>query len=304
MPPKKNDYDSCFLTSSSTYWVTLARLALILLQYLSHIPSSANTITATSSGWTTRNLFYNSSFLSVLIRPHESLPHLEEAHAIRALSKSNTISSFYLANDFVRIPPLVLVMLSPIMETSDSGLWLSILLLLVDFLISYMLEQIGRRLLVSSSDNKLSQPRLMEEDDLQKKSPDTIRPQYAHIFPIYRCNPERCNSERGVSFSEEQQPKQESNNRELGPLISMGSLPLLTAQLYYWSPFTVLPTGLFHCWQNIVSLFLVASIYESLHCSSSGSLSMASFYLSVAAYMEPHHVVYVIPIVQIGRAHV
>jgi len=279
---------SLFLRKPSTYWVTLIRLSLILLPSL--ISSTTSIICSGAIGrW-----LYNPSFLTILIRPHESLAYLEEAHAVQILSKSDYFSSFYLTNDSVRIPPLVLVLLSPLMETSNPGLWLSMLLLLADFFISSLLEKIGIQLLGKSrsppDDSIGSQPRPIGEDDLQRKLPDTIRPQNEHIFPIYRNDSDSMSTFDGSS-------EQESNIRKPKPLIDMRSIPLLSAQLYYWSPFTFLPTGLFYCWQNIASLFLVASVYESSCYSSSGSLSMASFYLAVAAYMEPHHVVYLVPII-------
>jgi len=273
----------------STYYVTLIRLSLILLPSL--ISSTTSIIySRATGGW-----LYNPSFLTILIRPHKSLAYLEEAHAVQILSKSDYFSSFYLTNDSVRIPPLVLVLLSPLMETSNPGLWLSMLLLLVDFFISYMLEKIGIQLLLRKSrtpsdDSIGSQPRPIGEDDLQRKLPDIIRPQNEHIFPIYRSDSDSASTFDGSS-------KEESNTRKPEPLINMRSIPLLSAQLYYWSPFTFLPTGLFYCWQNIASFFLVASVYESSCYSSSGSLSMASFYLAAATYIEPHHLVYLVPII-------
>lgn len=259
-----------FLTSASTCWVTLVRLGLILLPCFVSSKSFME--------W-----FYNPSFLSVLIRPHQSLPHLEEAHAIWALasnkSSKNGFSSFYAANNSVRIPPLILAVFSPLMETtgSNSGLWFSLVLLLIDVLIAYLIEQIGIRLLglLNDDDNtSLQSKQPSQEEDLQRKLPESGQPQHAHIFPIYKTK-------------EGQKPS-----------IPLRSLPLLSAQIYYWSPFTVLPTSLYHCWQNIPSLFLVASVYESVRSSSSGgSLSMASLYLAVATYLEPYHIVYVVPII-------
>ena len=288
--------DSNFLRKPSTYWVTLIRLALIILPYL--IPSAT---TRTISGWTqtTGKWLYNPSFLSILFRPHESLAYLEEARAIQTLSKSNNFSSLYLGNDSIRIPPLLLVLFSPLMETSNPGLWLSIILILADFLISYLLEQIGVQLLLvkyrSPPDDSIGSqlPRPIEEDDLQRRLPDTIRPQNDHIFPINRSDLDSISTLKGSS-------KQESNMQRPEPLIKMRNIPLLSAQIYYWSPFTFLPTGLFYCWQNIPSLFLVASVYESSCHSSSGSLSMASFYLAVAAYMEPHHIVFLAPVIMMS----
>ena len=284
-----------FLTSASTYWVTLVRLGLIVLPCFVSSMSSMQ--------W-----LYNPSFLSVLIRPHESLPHLEEAYAIWALNpnkSSKNFSTFYLANNSIRIPPLILALFSPFMETgSNFELWFSILLVLIDILISYLIEQIGIRLLglpsrsQSSDDNISSQPkRQSKEEDLQRKLPEIIRPQYAHIFPLYLFDD--IASDTMLSCSEESSEKQENDDtRGQESSIRLGSLPLLSAQIYYWSPLTALPTSLFYCWQNLASLFFVASVYESICSSSSGgSLSMASFYLAAAAYLEPHHIAYMVPII-------
>jgi len=298
-----------FLTATSTHWVTLVRLALIVLPCFASF--------ASFSEW-----LYNPFFLSVLIRPHQCLSQLEEAHAIRTLasnaSSTRTFSSYYVANDSVRIPPLAIAFFSPFLETtSNPELWLALFLLVVDFSIAYLLEQVGTRLLgllsscespASSDDDdnddnnndddntrnkrfKQSQ-RPITEEELQQKLPESIRPPFSNIFPIYRHN--KSSSDGTVA-------KQDSSclsKSEQTPLIPMTSLPLLAAQLYYWSPFTALPACLYSCWQNVPTLFLVASIDESVRYSSSdGSLSMSSFYLAAAAYLEPHHVVYALPIV-------
>lgn len=259
-----------FLTRHSTLWVTLVRLGLILLPTL-----------VSSASW-----LYNPSFVSVLIRPHESLAQLEEARAIRALTSRTDFSGFYDANDSVRIPPLLLAVLTKILETTGSnvGFWLSLFLLVVDLLIAYRIEQIGTRLLdLAFSARPSDDGNSFTEEELQRRLPECVRPQFAHIFPIY-----------GEGSSKEEN---DTKQQFYEPSISIKSLPLLSAQIYFWSPFTILPSSLLYCWQNIASLFLVSSLYESTHCSSKGSLSMASFFLAVATYLEPHHLAYVTPII-------
>ena len=289
--PKKDTRH--FLTVPSTVWVTLVRLGLIVASSLS------------SMKW-----FYNPSFVSILIRPHQSLSQLEEAHAIRVLASDGLItdfSRFYNANDSIRIPPIVLAVFSQFTETtkgSNFGLWLSFLLLFVDILISYLLEQIGIRLLdldfssrssnggESSSQAKIEPPN-EEEKEVQLKLLERVRPQFAHIFPIHALDDDT--SEGQSLYAEESSGSKERNteHKTYEPSIPLKSLPLLSAKMYYWSPFTALPSSLLYCWQNIPLLFLVASVYESSSSSASGgSLSMASFYLAVATYMEPHHVAY------------
>lgn len=281
---------SRFLTSPSTYWVTLVRLGLIILPYIK--PS----VFLLKS-------FYSPSFSSVMIRPHQSLPHLEEAYAISALASSNKFSTYYLANNSIQIPPLLLVAFSPLMKTGPYvGLCFSFLLLLIDILISYLIEQIGNRLLGLSStsqssneDSTGSQKLSASEECIQQRLPDKIRPAFSHIFPVYVFGDGKLKRPLQSDLSR----KEDLNStRDQEPMIPLRNLPLLAAQIYYYSPFTALPTSLFHCWQNITSLFLVASLYESIcSASSCGSLSMASFYLAIATYLEPHYIAYVIPII-------
>jgi len=335
-------------------------LALIVAPYLVHFCSPSST------EWL---YTYSTSLQSILVRPHQSLAHLEEARAVRALSVSSSSSSptpsnfsgFYRANDAVRIPPLVLAVFSPLLELASAStsasasdcdcrrfkqLLVSILLLLIDFSIAYLLEQIGIRLLLGgfrsskskSSDNEKTNDNnndnnndndTIEEEDLQRILPESIRPPYSHIFPIYRNRNQtktktnaHCTS-GGLPNKEEESKNltQREEDEEPEPLLSMASLPLLSAQLYYWSPFTALPACVYSCWQNIPTLFLLASVYESVcYCDrrrrrrrrsssttsaagNSGSLSMASFHLAAAAYLEPHHVIYVVPILFLSSVH-
>ena len=264
-----------FLTNASTFWVTLVRFGLILIPQFS---SSASFMK-----W-----FYSPSFLSVLVRPHQSLSKIMEAHAVKALASDRSptdFSSFYNANNSVRIPPLALMYFSKLMDTPNFELWLSLFLPLVDILISYFLEQIGIGLLAlafssqSSTDNEASSNTKDQKstEESQQELLERVKPEFAHIFPI------------------------DSEKQTSQPLISLKSLPLLSAQLYYFSPFTVLPSSLLYCWQNIAPLFLVASIYESICSSSSGgSLSISSFYLAIATYLEPQHVAFLAPITLIS----
>jgi len=283
-----------FLTSASTRWITLVRLGLIVQTFFD---SSIHSIE-----W-----IYNQSFLSILVRPHQCLSHLEEAHAIWTLATpklSKDFSSYYLANNSIRIPPIMLAIFSPLVDIgSNSRLWFPILLLAIDIIISYLIEQIGIRLLdltsstQSSSDRSISSQtiRLPAEGQLQQQLPQSIQPKYAHIFPTFAMGHGPSDPTR--TSREEFSKKEADTIRGSDSVISLKSLPLLSAQFYFWSPFTVLPSSLFYCWQNIPSLFLAASIYESIRSSSSrGSLLISSAYLSVATYLEPHHIAYVAPV--------
>lgn len=256
-----------FLTTPSTVFIVLVRLLLVLRPEL--------------FTW-----LYRSSVLSVLVRPHQTLAHLREARAIQALASPNGMSfpsargtqlfvgGAYVANDSIRIPPLVLTMLSPLIDSSHPEWWLSLILFLVDVAIAYLLEQVCCNVLITAQ----TTPRTQQEEKRQRELPEIIQPSFAYIFPIYS-----------------QDNNDDNNNDKTKPLISIAAIPRLAALLYFGSPFTILPASLYHCWQNLPTLFVVASIYEA-SCGT-GYYVFASCLLAVAAYLEPYSAVYAIPII-------
>lgn len=244
-----------FLTRRSTYIVTTLRLILIIL------PHALPLDTLFPGNW-----LYSTSLTSVLIRPHQSLSHIREARAIQQLSGGRFADAFN-AHPNIRLPPLVLAAIAPILDLHNPELWFSLFLLVIDFLIAYMIEVIGRHVLLSPNTN------IDKEEKEQRQLPEAIRPENAHIFPINR------------EGSVENDPVS---------LISMKSLPLLVAQLYYWSPFTTVPGGVYHCFQSLPTFFLLAGLRQS--CRENGSHSLACFFLAVASYIEPHHIVFLVPL--------
>lgn len=282
---EKGEVSSVFLSRSSTFWVTLIRFCLIMFLH------SINSTTRFNQ-WIS-----SPSLLSVLIRPYETLMYVEESEAIRVLSRTSSFAGYYSSsNDSIRIPPLLLALLSPLAKANDPGLSLSMLLLLADISIAYLLEQIGNQFIkklnfigsVKNNDGSSHCKAVVEEDDLQRKLPDAIRPPNERFFAIHKdVAPDRESST--VIW----------NKRKGKPFFCMSSLPILSAQIYYFSPLTLLPTGFYYCWQNIPSLLLLWSFHESF----TGSLSMASFYLAAASYLEPHYVIFLLPVILMGRNH-
>lgn len=269
---------SSFFTSTVTGVVMIVRLSLVLLKVL-HPP--------TTTSW-----LYRPSILSVLVRPHQTLSHLREAQAIQALAVPNgtlihqlqqqaTANFFlggaYVANDTLRIPPLLLAALSALLNTSHPELWLSLILFLVDLAIAHLLEQICNNVLIFARNSS----RIKEEEDRQRKLPKVIQPDPAHIFAIYI---EDKNSQHTTTANATPPPL---------PMISMSNIPRLAALLYFGSPWTILPSSLYGCWQNIPTLFLLASIYEAT-CGT-GYYIFSSCLLAMGTYLELFSVVYSIP---------
>jgi hypothetical protein len=254
IPPPRQ----AFATSLSTFAVTALRLLLILAPHyhdqVLNLPSSFPT-----------NWIYNPSLVSIFIKPHWTLDHVKEANAIQQLLSGSFVNA-YQANQSIRLPPLVLATLSPLLSLDNPELWLALILLLVDFGIAYLLEALGRQVLYGNS------AQLTKEEDIQRQLPTVIRPAFAHIFPIQR----------------------QSASDDEPPLLHMASLPLLAAQLYYGCPITMLASGLYYCFQTIPCLLVLLGLYESSRPRA--SYSLACFWIALASYMELHCAVFLMPV--------
>lgn len=250
-----------FLKSSSTWLVTFLRLAVILLSH-----SIFAVKTSIPGSWV-----YSPSLTSILIKPSLTLSHVREALAIqRLVTFGNQFSAAYVAHPRIQLPPLLLAALTPLAESKHAELLLALLCLILDFLIAMMLESIGRIALFTNRVELVDQ-----EAKEQKQLPEAIRPQNRHVFAIYK--EEAYNDTKNES-----------------PLISMESLPLMAAHLYYWSPVTVLSGSVYSCFQSLPGFFLVASLYEGVR--RGGSSLVSTFFLAVAAYLELHHIVFLLPL--------
>lgn len=213
-----------------------------------------------------RNVFkewmHSNALSSILMKPNLSLAQVREAQAIQQFTDGR-FSSVYTANQVIHLPPLLLALLKPLLDFSNPDLPLAIALLVVDLLISYMMEIVGRKLLVS----KRTQATIEEERE-QAKLPDAIKPQNDHIFP---------------------------SNLESKPIIPIESLPLLSAKAYFWSPVCIASAGVYSCFQNIPAFLLMAALHEFL--KESGSDMLIALFLALASYIEPHYSVFLVPII-------
>jgi hypothetical protein len=153
-------------------------------------------------------------------------------------------------------------------DDAVAELWLALAMLLVDFVISVLLEAIARHVLFYPSEQT------DREEALQREMDEKIRPSSDAVFPL----------ERGYSDSKQQQPR---------PQFEMSSLPLLAAQVYFWSPITALAGGTYGCFQSLVGLFVLSGLYEAMR--PTGSYSWSAFFLAMASYIEPHSLVFLVP---------
>lgn len=292
-----------FLWSSITLIVTAVRLLSITSPLLPSSSSTSSALATLTSAviW----LQQNHALMSILVRPSTTLSHLVEARAILNLTlssttsapntNSNSFNALYSTNNAMRIPPLLLKVLLPILDNTEyPSVWLGLLTLSIDICIAILLERFAHRRLSERDGNVY----LDEEEELQQELPPSIRPSYDHIFPMYRVQDSSSdNTKKTETSGNDEMPQIQSSTLGLSPSpkISMDALPTMMAFLYYASPFSVLPSTVYQSWQNVPYAFLLLSMYEA--CCWHGSISTSTFWLSLAVYIDGSMWVYLIPMI-------
>jgi hypothetical protein len=266
------------MIEASTFIATVVRVLLVVAPHVSHgrrlfLP--------------TTNFIYSPLLQSIFVRPHQTLVHVQEASAIQKLLSGRFVS-VYQAHQSIRLPPLVLAAALTLLplehkerreDDSSAGsnggfilsseLWVGLFLLAVDLLIGYYLQAVGKALLLPSKPD----PHVVEEERLQLLLPSAIQPPNGTIFPLTR----------------------EPQGNDVQPLFPVTELPTLAANVYFWSPITVLAGGTYHCFQNVPCLLLLVAINEVCKRQRK-SLSLAAFSLASAAYLEPHYCIFLVPL--------
>ncbi|GAX15248.1 hypothetical protein FisN_1Hh685 [Fistulifera solaris] len=135
-------------------------------------------------------------------------------------------------------------------------------LIVVDLLIAWTLERLGKFI--------VQQRKTEWEDKLQEQIPEAIQPKLSHLFEV---------------------------TKEKNAVVTSATIPLLMAQLYYWSPVTWLTSNIFVCYQNIPVLFTLIGLISA----SQGSLIWSTLSLVLASYINVHHAIFVVPSVILIR---
>jgi hypothetical protein len=206
---------------------------------------------------------------STIIDNTFTLGHVREALAIRSLIPPHSFASAY-KGQTIHLPPLLLAFFQPVLRLSESQQHriVGICLLVVDLLIAWTLEKLGRFL--------VQQRKTEWEDKLQEQIPEAIQPKLSHIFEV---------------------------TKKSNAMVTLASIPLLMAQLYYWSPITCLTSNVFVCFQNIPVLFALVGLLNASH----GSLVWSALSLVLASYINVHYAIFVVPsviLIQEGRKSV
>jgi len=169
------------------------------------------------------------------------------------------------------------------------------------------------------------------EDELQPKIPTCLQPTaLAHVFPVIRQNNnnnsttfindevsgivkendkknyiEGTNNDENSSINNDDDNDKNLNEsmhndgdivslRNSKPWFHWNDMPLLAAQLYFYSPWTILASSV-ECFQNIWFFFLLQSLNEATTKSSCTRIPLVAFWLACGTYMELQYVAYLIP---------
>jgi hypothetical protein len=295
-----------FMTLGVTRWAVAARLALALgavpPEWLGGVRSP--------------------SLACVVADPTYSFRHVREASAIRRLLLPTVAAAtggggrFNLAYQLrgaIHLPPLLLAVLEGLLSSfppRHQQLILGLFLLFIDFLVALLLENVGRRLLFDSKRKKLHTAGDWEES-LECRMPQAIQAPLKHIVfgPTQEAaKDEAGNVTAGNPGAKTTTPKQSEHENQRRPLVPLHTIPSLVAVLYFASPATVLAGGLYECFRNLPLLFLLGSIDVALSSPSradpgsslgGGPLPgamLSSSLLALAAYMDVHCTLFVIPV--------
>lgn len=255
-----------FWKRSSTWLVTVIRLLLILWRW--HTQGS-------DVHWLFQS--YSSSVISILVKPKYTLSHVREALAIQQLVSGKKFGDAYVAPSRIQLSPLLLAILGPLARSTNGEIYMSLFCVLLDGFIAQMLESIAVLALFTNRIEAVTQ-----ETKEQEQLPEPIRPPHADVFAIAP----------HTSSNDDDNDKNKNTENDNTPLISMESLPLLAARLYYWSPATILAGAWYGCFQMLPTSLLLFCLYETSRPRGSPVLSIVS--LSLATYLEIHHVVYLV----------
>jgi phosphatidylinositol glycan class U len=193
---------------------------------------------------------------SLLVDPVFTVDHVQESLAIRSLFEPRFVNAY--VGSRIHLPPLLLA-------AAEAGMyWLrprgiALLILLVDFRIAQSLECIARKWFQWEAADTTRELATMKEMDAR------IVPEHSHFFPT---------------------------GLQSDSFFTLQELPLRIAQLYYCNPVTVLAgsgNAVGFCYQSLRLFFLMESL--RLH-----SIVASAFCLSIAAYMNIHQTIYLIPL--------
>jgi hypothetical protein len=292
-----------FITSFATIVVTCIRIGcLVPKEWLpAKVTSSASSSSVIS--W----LLYQSTdmapfWTSILIRPFETWGHVREARAVRNLFGSQFQDAYQ--GSYVHLPPLVLAAFDHVLDYDpyDLVVWkplaIGVVTHLLDLWIAAKFLRLGNCVLQEMRDSW--------EDALQPRVPESLRPPQAHIFALSNEDmaytneipPNKLPSTSNAAEESKTDTKQASveDSIPVAPIFTFSDLPLLAAQIYYYSPFTALAAGLgttHQCFQNLWLFFLLQGLHEACHVRP--SVSLTAFWLALGSYMELHYVAFLIP---------
>ena len=244
---------------TSRYSILVVFLRVVLL--LSHFQWNQQWITTIQS---------NPALASLLVRSTSTMEYWHELQAQHAVM--GVIPEEY------KRKPMLYQFLLPLIERLDySGTFTSIavgiFLLLVDFLVAWLIEQLGIFLLHHEHKDR--------EEIVQLIMPEAIQPKRAAVFQI--------------SWDEKATL---SDDDKKTVSISRSQFPTLGAMLYFYSPLTII-CGVQVSFQSLVFLGTLWTCYE---CSRPRvNSSWAAFVLAIVAYIEPFLLVMAIPCYELTK---
>jgi hypothetical protein len=267
------------------------RLIIVLLSLFLEFPSlQSNSAMAAAS--------VNPLYTMKRIREGQFLSSLSEFHCMNNNGGVVGCSIWDTEHALSRLPPpLVMAAMEPLrlVSTAWQDIWIGFLLLAVDLGIAFCIYHIGCQQACVSFESKW-------EEDLETRMDARIRPRWAWVFGIPLSPPQQPI----VVEENEEEEKQSSEATEIDtkgespmpdPVLYLNELPYIASMMYYCNPVFVIAMNV-QSLQSLSYLLILLALREigQAHTRQKNSISLATFYLALASYMEVFPWVYILPI--------
>jgi phosphatidylinositol glycan class U len=246
---------------------------------------------------TIANVLHSPALASVSINSLYTVEHLREG--IFLLDRSGagaacagliTVLDAAYEGSVFHLPPLILALFRPLFHATQSetmqDIIVGVMLVFADLVVAILVHYVTVFATCNINANAKREARL------EQKMDDKIRPKRAWIFGLDTWEKKKS-TEQGIKE----------------PVVQMTDIPQLCCLMYYCNPVAILvascaPSPSF---QGVINMFILIAVRMSILSNTIGAKRRAilsTLSLAFAAYMEPYHVVYLIPVsILIGRSN-
>ena len=229
------------------------------------------------------DVLYSPALSSALINPLYTMEHLREGNFLLDRSGVGTtgLDAAYEGSVF-HLPPIILALFRPLFQAVEAKIMQEILIgtliVIVDLVVAILIYQVT---VFATCGNDVNTER---EAELEREMDDKIRPKRAWKF--------------GLDVAQSKDKSTEKIIQE--PLVHMADLPQVCCLMYFCNPIAILVSSCTSSpsLQGVLNMSILIAVRISMPSNVAGAkwrALLSTLSLALAVYVEPHHVVYLLP---------